>query len=162
MPVYLYMRREDYSNHFMLVWNSAMVVKTFVDRKDWMEIHRSSCCPKKKAGKTSAFGKKCLGNFLDLGFCCAVSLTREGTSDGVAQPCMRASTMQNSAVLSGYGGVLTDFIFKTPVKWIDQKKHLFQDTHNLDQQESFECMPNTGTHLESKCGCHHDWHNSFH
>jgi hypothetical protein len=34
MPVYLYMRGEDYSNHFMLVGNSAKTVQPFVDRMD--------------------------------------------------------------------------------------------------------------------------------
>ena len=34
MPVYLYLRGEDYSNHFMLVQNLAKRVQPFVDRMD--------------------------------------------------------------------------------------------------------------------------------
>jgi hypothetical protein len=40
MPVYLYMRGEDYSNHFMLVRNSEAAVQPFVERIDWIEIYR--------------------------------------------------------------------------------------------------------------------------
>jgi hypothetical protein len=42
------MRGEDYSNHFMLVRNLARAVQPFVDRMDWLDIHRSLFCPKKK------------------------------------------------------------------------------------------------------------------
>jgi hypothetical protein len=48
-PVYLYTRGEDYSYHFMLVQNLARAVQSFVDRMDWLDIHRSTFCPKKKA-----------------------------------------------------------------------------------------------------------------
>jgi hypothetical protein len=36
MPVYLYMRGKDYSNHFMLVRNSEASVKSFMEQIDWM------------------------------------------------------------------------------------------------------------------------------
>jgi hypothetical protein len=114
MPVYLYMRGEDYSNHFMLVRNLAKTVQPFVDRMDWMDIHCSSFCPKKKAEKPTGIGKRRLDNFQDSGFCCGVSVTQDGTS-GVAELRMKPGTMQNASVLNGYA-VLTDFIVSTPVK----------------------------------------------
>jgi hypothetical protein len=170
MPVYLYMRGEDYSNHFMLVRNLARVVQPFVDRMDWMEIHRSLFCPKKKAEKPAGIGKQRQDECHDLGFCCGVSLTRDGTS-GVAEPRMKTGTMQNATVLDGYA-VLTESIVTTPVKWTEGNDRLFQDADNPDRQEKIaskiqkdnvlECMRSWCTNLDSKCGCHHDWNNSFH
>jgi menaquinone-dependent protoporphyrinogen IX oxidase len=58
MPVYVYMRGEDYSNHFMLLQNSAKVVQPFVDRVDWMDLYCSLFCPKKKAEKAAGIVKQ--------------------------------------------------------------------------------------------------------
>jgi hypothetical protein len=139
MPVYLYMRGEDYSNHFMLVRNSAKTVQPFVDQMDWMDIHRSLFCPKKKAKKPTGIGKRQQDNFQDPGFCCGVSLTRDGTS-GVAEPRMKPGTMQNASVLNVYA-VLTDFIVSTPVKWTEGKDRLFHDADNPERQERFASNP---------------------
>jgi hypothetical protein len=114
MPVYLYVRGEDYSNHFMLVRNSARAAQSFVDRMDWLDIHRFLFCPKKKAEKPAGIGKQRQDKFHDSGLCCGESLTRVGTS-GVAEPRMKPGTMQNATVLDGYA-VLREFIVTTPVK----------------------------------------------
>ena len=42
MPVYLYMKGKDYSNHFLLVQNSLSAVKPYMDRLHWFAIHRST------------------------------------------------------------------------------------------------------------------------
>jgi hypothetical protein len=170
MPVYLYMRGKDYSNHFMLVRNSEASVKPFVERIDWMEIHRASCLPKKKSVKSSLIGKERQDNFGDTGFCSAVSLSREGTSDGIAEPRLKPETRQNSAVLKGYT-VLTDFVNSTPVKWMADHQRLYYDADHPDRQERFasriqednvfENMRHTSTNLQSMCGCHQDRNNSF-
>jgi hypothetical protein len=170
MPVYLYMRGEDYSNHFMLVRNLARAVQPFVDRMDWLDIHRSLFCPKKKVEKPAGIGKQRQDKFHDSGLCCGVSLTRVGTS-GVAEPRMKPGTMQNATVLDGYA-VLTEFIVTTPVKWTEGNDRLFHDADNPDRQDRFaskiqkdnvlECMRTSGTDLDLKCGCHHDRNNSFH
>jgi hypothetical protein len=169
MPVYLYMGGEDYRNHFMLVRNLMAAVSPFVDRMDWKAIHHSTCAPK-NAKKTSVIGKKQQDNFVDSGFCSAVSLSRDGTSNGVAKPRMKPGTMQDPAVLNGYV-FLSDFISKTSVKWTAPNECLFRDDNNPDHHNKgfaakihpdniLECMRNTLTHLDSKCGSHHDWHNS--
>jgi hypothetical protein len=88
-----------------------------------MDIHCSSCCPKKKAEKASAIGKEHQDIFLISGYCCGMSLTRDGTS-GVAEPQMKPGIMQKAAVLNGYV-MLTNFILKTPVKWTDRNGRLF-------------------------------------
>ncbi len=171
MPVYLYMKGQDYSNHFMLVRNSEKSVIPFMDRIDWMATHLSSCNSKTKAGKTSAIGKKRQNNFVDTGYCSAVSLSRHGTFDGVSEPRMKPGTMENSAVVNGYV-VLSDFIEQTPVKWTAENKRLFHDADNLDRHERFaakihkrnilESQRISSTHLNSICGCHDDHHNSSH
>jgi hypothetical protein len=135
MPVYLYMRGEDYSNHFMLVRNLARVVQPFVGRMDWMDIHSSLFCPKKKAEKPAGIGKQRQDKLHDSGFCCGVSLTRDGTS-GVAEPRMKPGTMQNATVLYGCA-VLTEFIVMTPVKWTEGNDRLFHDADNPNRQERF-------------------------
>jgi hypothetical protein len=161
------MRGEDYSNHFMLVRNLAKTVQPFVD---WMDIHPSLFCPKKKAEKPTGIGKRRQDNFQDSGFCCGVSLTWDGTS-GVAEPRMKPGTMQDASVLNG-NAVLTDCIVSTPVKWTEGKDRLFHHADNPERQERFaskiqqnnvlECMRSSVTNLDSKCGCHHDRNNSFH
>jgi hypothetical protein len=137
MPVYLYMRGEDYSNHFMLVRNLAKTVQPFMD---WMDIHRSLFCPKKKAEKPTGIGKRRQDNFQDSGFCCGVSLTWDGTS-GVAGPRMKPGTMQNASMLNGYA-VLTDFIVSTPIKWTEGKDRLFHNADNPKRQERFATLVN--------------------
>ena len=84
MPVYLYMKGEDYSNHFLLVKNSLSAVKPYMDRLHWFAIHRSTCNPSNKAGLTSPIGKMRQDNFVEDGLCSSVSQTRDGSSDGVA------------------------------------------------------------------------------
>jgi hypothetical protein len=171
MPVYLYMRGEDYSNHFMLVRNSEAPVKPSVGRINWKEIHRASCLQKKKAEKSASIGKDRQDNFGDPAFCSTVSLTREGASDGIAQPRLKPETRQNSAVLKGYT-VLTDFITSTtPVKWMAKNERLYYDADNPDRQERFASMiqevnvfgnmRHTSTNLSSKCGCQRDCKNSY-
>jgi hypothetical protein len=84
---------------------------------DWTDLCHSLFCPKKKAEKAAGIGKKQQDNFLDSGYCCGVSLTRDGTS-GVAEPRMKPGTMQNATVLNGYV-LLSNFIVMTPVKWTE-------------------------------------------
>jgi hypothetical protein len=164
------MRGEDYSNHFMLVRNLAKTVQPIVDWMDWMDIHHSLFCPKKMAEKHTGIGKRRQDNFQDLGFCCGVSLTRDGTL-GVAEPRMKPGTMQNASMLNGCA-VLTNFIVSIPVKCSEGKNQLFHDADNPERQERcasriqqnnvLECMRSSVTGLDLKCGCHHDWNNSFH
>jgi hypothetical protein len=97
MPVYLYMKGEDYSNHFLLVQNSLSAVKPYMDRLHWFAIHRSTCNPSKKAGLTSPIGKKRQDNFVEDGLCSSVSQTRDGSSDGVAEPRMKPGTIEDKA-----------------------------------------------------------------
>jgi hypothetical protein len=40
LKVYLYLPNYDYDNHFLIVWNSSMLVQRFVDCIDWMEVHQ--------------------------------------------------------------------------------------------------------------------------
>jgi hypothetical protein len=117
---------------------------------DWMEIYCSSCCPKKKAGETSATGKERQDDFLNLGYCCALRLTHDSTSDGVAVPCKKPGTMQKSVVLNGFA-ILAAFILKTPVKLTDQNKVLFHDANSPDQQERFTTKSMRRIH-SSACG----------
>jgi hypothetical protein len=169
MPVYLYMRGEDYSNDFMLVRNSEAAVKPFLERIDWMEIHRASCHPKNKLEKSSLIEKERQDNFGDTGLCFAVRL--EGTSDGIAEPRLKPETRQNSVVLKGYT-VLTESVTSTPVKWMAENQRLYYNADNPGRQERFasriqednvfENMRNTSTNLQSKCGCHRDCNNSYH
>jgi hypothetical protein len=84
---------------------------------------------------------------------------------------MKPGMAQNTTVLNRYA-LLTNIIVTTPVKWTEGNDQLFHDANNPDRQERFaskfhkdnvfECMQVTGTHLEWKCGCHHDGNNSFH
>jgi hypothetical protein len=155
----------------MLGRNSEKAVKPFMDRIDWMATHLSSCNSKKKAGKTSAMGKKRQDNFVDTGYCSALSLSCDGTCDGVSEPRMKPGTMENLAVENGYV-VLTNFMEQTPVKWRAENEWLFHHATNLNRHERFaakihegnilESQQISGAHLNSKCGCHNDCHNSSH
>jgi hypothetical protein len=116
-------------------------------------------------------GKERQDNFRDTGFRSTVSLTREGTSNGIAKPRLKPETRQNSAVLKGYT-VLAEFVHSTPVKWMaDNHQRLYYDADHPDRQERFasriqednvfENMRHTSTNLQSMCGCHRDRNNSY-
>jgi hypothetical protein len=153
------MKGQDYLSQFMLVWNLLTAVIPFLDMIDWMATHLSSCNSTKKAGKTPATGKKHQDYFVDTGYCSAMSLSGDGTCDGVSEPCMKRGMMEDYAVVNGYV-VLTNFIEQTPVKWMAENKRLFHDAGNFNQHERFnakihkgnirESQQISGTHLESQ------------
>jgi hypothetical protein len=112
MSVYLYMRGEDYSNHFMLVRNLARAVQPLWI--GWIGWTFTVPCSVQRRRLRSLMGLKSSGrtNSTIPGFCWGVSLTRVGTS-GVAAPCMKPGTMQNATVLDDYA-VLTEYIVTIP------------------------------------------------
>lgn len=52
LSIFLYLRGEDYQNHFLTVYNKTETVQPFIERMDWMEVQHISCRPKKKATKS--------------------------------------------------------------------------------------------------------------
>lgn len=65
-------------------------------------------------------------------------------------------TLSSRPLSSGRNG--TNVSFTTPINPYQQERF----TGKIRKDDILKCMRNTGTHLESKCGCHHDRHNSFH
>jgi hypothetical protein len=59
MPVYFYIRGDDYANHFLMVCN-------------WIQIHCIACQPKKKQGK-GHMEKKRQARFEDTGYCSSIN-----------------------------------------------------------------------------------------
>jgi hypothetical protein len=167
LPVYLYMKDNDYKNHFLSVRNSPEKVKPFIDQINWTEVHRLASLSKKKAAKTTV-EKKRQATYEDTGFCSSVNTTRTGTSDGIAEPRMKPETIQNNEVVNGYV-VLSKFLLKTGAKWCNGKLYIdpeLPDRHRrfaarIHEENVFECMRLSVTDLKSKCACHCDDHNSF-
>jgi hypothetical protein len=125
MPVYLYLRGDDYMNHFLTVYNSTTSVKAFVNRVDWMEVHRIACRPKKKQGK-GQLEKKRQARFEDTGYCSLINQTRDGTTNGIAEPRMKAELTHDPVVVNGYV-VLSKLIRSADTKWSRSNKKLFSD-----------------------------------
>lgn len=171
IEVYVYLKGEDYGNHFMTVRNSYAAVKEYVDRIDWFEIHRLACDPKKKVAKggRGSLETKRAAIYEDTGFCSSVCQTRIGTSDGISVPRLKPETLTEPAVVNGYS-VLSKFVRNTVAKWSGNQRSLYVDPSQPERQEKFagkihstnvlECMRLSVTDITSKCGCHRDLHNS--
>ncbi len=164
MPVYIYLNGRDYNNHFLSVRNSAEKVKPFVDQIDWMEVHRVACRPKKNVGKKSC-EKKRQDTYEDTGFCSTVCQTRDGISDGVAEPRLKPNTTVTSEVVNGYV-VLSEFLSASGAQWTDGILYSDSDRQGrfasrIHKKNVFECMRLSVTDVKSKCACHRDEHNSF-
>ena len=175
MPVYLYLKGQDYSNHFLLVQNSLSAVKPYMERINWFSIYRSTCIPPKKSITASRIAKPRQANFWDTGYCSSVSQSRDGTSDGVSEPRLKPGTKDKASVEAFV--CLSDFCIRNPVKWTAKNEALFEDIRNPDRRDRFaakihpdnilESKRNTSTHLESRnydllesiCICHEDLHN---
>jgi hypothetical protein len=163
MPVYLYMGSRNYRNHFLTVCNTAKKVKPFVNRMDWMEVHRVACRPKKKATKNAA-EKKRQDTYEDTGFCSSVNQTRDGTLDGVAEPRLKPQTTVTAEAVNAYV-VLSDFLIASGAEWSDGCLFDDPDRHErfaskIHPKNVFECMRLSVTDVKSKCACHRDLHNS--
>jgi hypothetical protein len=66
MPVYLYLKGQDHLDHFLLVQNSFLAAKPYMDGINWYSIHRSTCNLPKKATTTSRIAEPRQDNFLDI------------------------------------------------------------------------------------------------
>jgi hypothetical protein len=53
LSIFLYLRGEDYKNHFLTLCNSTEKVKPFIEQINWMEVQRIACHLKKKANKST-------------------------------------------------------------------------------------------------------------
>jgi hypothetical protein len=166
LSVYVYLKGEDYSNHFMTIRNSEDQVKPFVNKIDWMEVHRLATRPKRKSAK-GPIEKKRQDSYEDTGFCSSINQTREGASDGISGPRLKPETTLHSEIVNGYR-VLSKFISTAGAKWTGSNQRLYFDldrqrrfASRIHEDNVFECMRLSVTDIHSKCACHRDEHNSL-